>query len=36
MKTFFFVNLYKDNIISDLADTVPGDDIFIISSKKAT
>ena len=24
MKTFFFFNFYKDDVITDLADTVPG------------
>ena len=33
-KTFIFVNLYQDNVISDLADTVPGDDIFTFTAEQ--
>lgn len=35
METFFFVYFYKDDIVSDLADTFPGNDIFIITSEQA-
>ena len=35
METFFFVYFHKDDIVSDLADTFPGNDIFIITSKQA-
>lgn len=35
METFFFVNFYKNNIITDLADFVPWNNIFIVSPEKA-
>ena len=34
METFFFIDLYKDNVISDLTDTVPGDAVFAVPAKK--
>lgn len=35
MKTFFFLYLYQDDIIPDLADAFPGDHVFAFSSEKA-
>ena len=35
METFFFVYFHKDDIVPDLADTFPGNDIFIITSEQA-
>lgn len=35
MKTFFFLNFHKNNVISDLTDTFPGDDVFAFTSEKA-
>lgn len=32
MKTFFFFDFDEDNIISNLADAAPGDNIFTLSS----
>lgn len=32
MRTFFFRKLHQDNVFSDLADTVPGDDKFTFPS----
>ena len=34
MKTFFFFNFYKDDVITNLADTVPGNNVFIFASEK--
>lgn len=35
METFFFVYFHKDDIVPNLADTFPGNDIFIITSEQA-
>ena len=35
METFFFVYFHKDDIVSNLVDTFPGNDIFIITSEQA-
>ena len=35
METFFFVYFHKDDIVPDLADTFPWNDIFIITSEQA-
>ena len=35
METFFFVYFHKDDIVPDLADTFPGNDIFMITSEQA-
>lgn len=35
MEAFFFLDLYQNDIVPDLADTFPGYDIFAVSSKKA-
>ena len=35
MQTFFFLDLYQDNVISYLTDTVPGNHIFTFPAKKA-
>lgn len=35
MKTFFFFDLHQNDIFPDLADTVPGNDIFAFSSPEA-
>lgn len=35
MQTFFFLDLYQDNVVSYLTDTVPGDHIFTFPAKKA-
>ena len=29
-----FINFYQDNVISDLADTIPGDDIFTFTAEQ--
>ena len=34
MKTFLFFNFYKDDVITNLADTVPGNNVFIFASEK--
>lgn len=34
MEAFFFLDLYKNDVISDLADAFPGDDIFAFSTEK--
>jgi len=34
VETFFLIDFHKNNVISDLADAVPGDNIFVISSEK--
>ena len=34
MKTFFFINLYKNNVITNLADAVPGDAVFTVAAEK--
>ena len=34
MKTFFFIDFYKDNIVSNLADAVPGDAVFTVTTEK--
>lgn len=34
MPTFFFLNFYQNNIVSNLADTFPGNDKFTFSSRK--
>ena len=34
MKTFLFLNFYKDDVIANLADTVPGNNVFIFASEK--
>lgn len=36
MKTFFFFYFNKDNVITNLTDTAPGDDIFTFSSGEET
>ena len=36
MKTFLFFNFYKDDVITNLADTVPGNDILLIRTEKTT
>lgn len=35
MAACLFINLYKDDIVPDLADALPGDDIFTLSAKEA-
>ncbi len=35
VETFFFVYFHKDDIVPDLADTFPGNDVFIITSEQA-
>lgn len=35
MEAFFFLNLYQNNVIPNLADTFPGYNIFTVSSKKS-
>ena len=35
LPAFFFFNLDQDDIGTDLADTFPGNDIFIITSEQA-
>ena len=34
VKTFLFFNFYKDDVITNLADTVPGNNVFIFASEK--
>ena len=34
METFFFVNFHEDNVVSNLADTVPGDAVFTVTAEK--
>ena len=34
MKTFFLLDFYEDNVITNLANTVPWNDIFIFASEK--
>ena len=34
MKTFFFFDFDEDDIITNLADTVPGNNVFIFASEK--
>ena len=34
METFFFVYFHKDDIVPDLADTFPGNDVFGIAAEK--
>lgn len=34
-KCFFFSYLYQDNVFPDLTDTIPGNDIFTVSSPQA-
>ena len=36
MKTFFFFDFDEDDIITDLADAAPGNDVFAFSSGKKT
>lgn len=35
MEAFFFLDLHQDNVVPDLADTLPGNDIFAVPSEKA-
>lgn len=35
METFFFLNFYQNDVISDLADAFPGDNILIFPTEKA-
>lgn len=35
MKAFFFVDLYQDDIIADLADVFPGDYVFTVVPEQA-
>ena len=34
MKTFFLLDFYEDNVITNLADTVPWNDIFIVVTEE--
>ena len=34
METFFFVYFHKDDIVPNLADTFPGNDVFGIAAEK--
>lgn len=34
MKTFFLLDFYEDNVITNLANTVPWDDIFIVVTEE--
>ena len=34
MKTFLFLYFYQNNIVADLADAVPGNDVFVFTSEK--
>ena len=34
VETFFLIDFHKNNVISDLADTVPGDDIFTFTAEQ--
>lgn len=34
METFFFVNFHENNVVSNLADTVPGDAVFTVTAEK--
>lgn len=34
MKTFFLLDFYEDNVITNLANTVPWNDIFIVVTPK--
>lgn len=36
MKAFFFPDFYQNDIIPNLTDTFPGDNIFTVSSEKTT
>ena len=36
MKTFFFFDFDEDDIITNLADTAPGNDVFAFSAGKKT
>lgn len=36
MKAFFFLDLYENDVISDLPDTFPGDDVFTFPAEKIT
>ena len=36
MKTFFFFDFDEDDIITDLADAAPGNDVFAFSSGRKT
>lgn len=35
MEALFLLYLYQDDVVTDLADTFPGDDILAFSSEKA-
>ena len=34
MKTFFLLDFYEDNVITNLTDTVPWNDIFIVVTEE--
>lgn len=34
VEAFFFLNFYKNNVVTNLTDTVPGNGVFIFPSKK--
>ena len=36
VKAVFFLYFYKDNVIADLADAFPGDDVFTFPPEKIT
>ena len=35
VKTFFFIDFYKNDIIANLADAFPGDAVFAVTAKEA-
>ena len=36
VKTFFFLYFHQNNVLSDFADAVPGNDVFTVTSEKRT